>query len=373
MNALLGMRLGRVSGALALALIGGAAACSSSSSPPPSSSNDAGPTDAATSSDAELAIDGPGAPCPVLTQEWVGALFTLNVTWAGVEAASGGSGKIYLWTLNNYMISGNTITGTSRTCGTQIPPLVLNATGIMAEGLPSTLTNVSVLNEYPTKLVWDNDTRTAATTGTLGGWNIGSSIAINPTTSVSGLTPTSMFADPTTPWPGPGLGMNIPATDLSDDDMDGNPGVTLYPLNDNTAGYYLPATELGGTPSNPAPHADKLYAVSRTQVTLYGTSISCSESTGTLTVPQFDEHIIGCHDLGTGACTGAAPAAPCAQSGEWEFIDQNATIFAGAGGKGTLITGTFDSKQMDSEGGTPSCDDVIALFPSPMPQPQGDE
>jgi hypothetical protein len=331
-------------------------------------STDGGVADApaALSSDAEVAIDGPGGPCTPLTDEWVGALFTLNVSWGAVIAAAGGTGKIYLWTLNHYTISGNSITGTSQTCGTQTPPLPLNATGIMAEGLPSTLTNVAVLSELPTTKVWDHDTRTATTSGTLGGWNIGSSIAIAPTTSVSGLTPTSMYSDPATAWPGPGLGMNIPTTDLSDDDMDGNPGITDYPVGDNSAGYYLPATELGGTTANPSPHADKLYIVSRTQLSLYGTSKSCTESTGSISVPQYDEHVIGCHDLGT-AATAACTAA------EWQFIDSNATQYAGAAGGKSIITGTFDSKLMDSEGGTPTCDDVVALFPSPMPQPQGDE
>jgi hypothetical protein len=320
-------------------------------------------------------VDGSGGPCTPQTDEWVGALLTLNVTWAPVTAADGSPTTgtvppIYLWTLAHYTINGNAITGTTRTCGTQIPALVLNATGIAAEGLSPTLTNVQVLDELPTKLVWDNDTRTATTTGTLGGWNIGSSISIDPTTSVSGLTPTSTYANTATPWPGQGMSSVIPTTDFSDDDNDGNPGITLYPVSDNSMGYYLPATELGDMPISPTPHADKLYIVSRTEVTLYGFSTSCTASSGMLTAPVYDSHVIGCHDIGT-------PETADCTSGEWQFIDSNATVYAGTGGKNTLITGSFSSKQVaGADGGAPSCDDVVAAFPSPMPQvalPQGDD
>jgi hypothetical protein len=306
-------------------------------------------------------VDGSGAPCPVQTDEWVGAIMTLNVTWAPVTAVAGGTGNIYLWTLNHYMIDGSgKITGTSRTCGTQTPPIVLNSTGLMVEVLPAG-TMASILNELPTKKVWDNDTRTATVTGMLGGWNVMSSTQVNPTLAVSGLS--TKYQDPTVAWPS--SAQNIPMTDLTDDDMDGNPGITAYPLNDNGMGYYLPGTVIGGTAAMPPPHADKLFIVSRTQVSLYGMSTSCKETKGTITVPEYDLHVVGCHDVGMPGTT------PCT-SGEVSFLDGNVTVYSGMGGPGSTITGTFDSMQLGGEGGTPTCDDVIAAFPPPTMYPQGD-
>jgi len=355
MNSLLGMRLGQASSGLALAFLGAAAACSSSSNPVTPSSDsglppvsDGGPADAG-----NAVIDGPGAACTPTTEEWVGAFITLNSSWAEVEAANGGTGPIYLWTLAHYNISGSTITGTTLTCGTQTPPLVLNATGAIAVGATTTGT-VQVLFEEPTKTVWDKDMRTAMTGGTLGGWNVGSSTTINLTTSVQGLAASSQYANPTTAWPS--MSSTIPASDIVDDDNDGNPGITTYPLDDATMGYYLPATGLGGG----APKANKLFIVSRTQLSLYGTSSSCTAASGTVTAPEYEIHVVGCQDVGS--------TTPCMPS-EWQFLDENVTVYSGAAGKKTLITGTYMSQQLGLDGGTPTCDDVVAAFPDPMPQP----
>jgi hypothetical protein len=311
-------------------------------------------------------IDGSGAACPPLTDEWVGAFITLNVTWAPVLAANGGSGTLYLWSLNHYTINGSTVTGTTRTCGNQVEPLVLNATGKIATDAPADAGTVAVLNETPTTKVWDHDTRTTQTTGILGGWNVGSSLTINPTTSIAGLSQSSTFSDPNVAWPTSST--TFATSDFSDDDNDGNPGITAYPLNDNAAGYYYPATALGSTAagSTPPPGADKLYVVSRTQVAMYGTSTSCTDIQGKVTVPEYLLHVIGCHDHGTAATASCMPA-------EWQFIDSNVTVYAGSAGKQSVITGTFDAKLMSADGGPPSCDDVVAAFPSPMPQPQGDQ
>jgi hypothetical protein len=389
MNYLLGLRFGHASCGLALAIIGAAAACSSSSAGPGTGGPDGstetmGDGSTAASGDGPAAasgdgsgdgggggggnFNGTGAMCPMVTDEWIGALLTLDVSWLPVIAAAQGTGSIYIWSLYHYTFNGTAITGTSRTCGDQLPPLALNATGKMAINAPANATTVDVLNQTPTKKTWDNDTRTAATSGTLGGWNVGSSLAMNVTTSVSGLAPTSMYANPTTPWPA--ASSTFMTSDFSDDDKDGNPGITAYPLADNSAGYYLPATSLGGTSGNgsmPTQLADKLYIVSRTQISLYGTSKSCTETTGTVTAPEYVVHVIGCHDQGTAA------TASCTAN-EWQFIDDNATIYAGAASPKATITGTFDAKQLTpADGGEPSCDDVVAMFPSPMPTPQGDQ
>src|SRR5271166_1124592 len=128
-SSLLGKRLGHVSGAVALAILGTAAACSSSSSPVSTGdagmSNDAGAGGYEAGTGAVMA--GTGAMCPMLTDEWVGTLFTLNVTWPATAALNGGMGPIYIWQLTHYTINGLNLTGTARTCGSQVPALVPNA------------------------------------------------------------------------------------------------------------------------------------------------------------------------------------------------------------------------------------------------------
>jgi hypothetical protein len=144
-------------------------------------------------------------------------------------------------------------------------------------------------------------------------------------------------------------------------------GITEYPLNDNSEGYYLPATGRGAR----QPLAVRLFVVSRTQLSLYGTSTSCTDTTGDLRVPEYNVHVIGCHDQGK------PPETALRMAAEWHFPDDNLTtnaIYSGASGTTSTITGTFNAKQITLIGARlPSCDDVIAAFPSPTPQPQGDE
>jgi hypothetical protein len=364
MDTLLDKYLGRTSRGVALALLGAGAACSSSSNSAGPAA-DAGPTVTSEGGNPGQPIidaDGSLGTCAMQTDEWVAALITLNVSWAAVLAVNGGTGQIYIWTLAHYTFNGSAVTGTSRTCGNLVPPLVLNDTGKMAENLPTT-DNVSLLNLTPTTLVWDNDTRTAPTTGTLGGWNVGSSLTLTPTTSLAGIASSSTYANPSTPWPS--ASTSFMATDLVNDDMDpnGNMGITAYPLDNNAMGFYLPATELGSTSP---PHADKLFTVSRNELSLYGTSTSCTEITGTVAVQEYNLHVIGCHDVGT-------PASASCAAAEWQFLDGNVTVYSGAAGKGTPITGTFDSKQLSADSGEPTCDDVVAMFPTPAMPALGDD
>jgi hypothetical protein len=358
---------------LGLVLIAAVAACSSTSSPMTPVSE--GPSDGsmATSVDAGGGgsgddgggLVGTGAACPAMTDAWVGALLKLDVTWLPVIAANLGSGTIYIWHLYHFTFNGTAITGTVRTCGDQVPPLALNATGRMAINAPTSAGTVDVLDEVPTTKTWDGDTRTAPMAGTLGAWNVGSSFVINTATTAAGLAPTSTFSGSSTTWPP--AATSFQTSDLSDDDHDGNPGITAFPVDKNSMGFYLPATSLGGASGNgsmPTQVADQIFIVKRTQFALHGTSTSCSEITGTATVPEYVVHVVGCHDHGTAA------SASCTAN-EWQFIDENATIYAGSGGSKSTITGTFDAKQVTAaDGGEPGCDDVVALFPSPMPQPQ---
>jgi hypothetical protein len=198
------------------------------------------------------------------------------------------------------------------------------------------------------------------TGGTLGGWNIGSSLAIDPSTSFYGLSATSSFANPSTPWPCHETSLMM--SDITDDDMDGHPGITTTPS--NMMGYSLPATAA----TIGAAQADELYVVLRTQLSLYGTSTSCTDGSGTATVQLLNNHIVGCHLAGQPADAGAcSPGA----SNQYDFIDQNTTVYLGQSYvvSGMVmfppnpclpqlppkITGTYVSKLLATDGGTATC------------------
>jgi hypothetical protein len=59
---------------------------------------------------------------------------------------------------------------------------------------------------------------------------------------------------------------------------------------------------------------------------------------------------------------------PCSAD-QWQYIDGNDTVYSGTTGKNSPIGGTYKAVQLGLDGGTPTCDDVVAAFPDPMPQP----
>ncbi len=327
-------------------IVGLAAACSSTTNPPPvASQTDASATDGGGPGPV---IDGGKGSCPVLTHVTTATKLSLDATWPASLAVSPGSDKVYIWLLSNYDIdSSNKVTGTTITCKNQTPPITLNATGKIAVGAPSSGT-AQVQIVIPTS-TWDkvnaNGKGTSSVTGQIGGWNVGSSLYIAPSTSHAGLSPTSTFADPATTWPAPNAnGTAIPLTDVADDDGDGHPGITAIPSSDS--GFYVPKTDLtGGLPT------DRLYLVTRTELSLYGTSTSCTEASGTATVGQFNNHVVGC-DIPGATDGGAGTDCVAAQYG---FIDSNTTVYE-------VTSGTFQTKELSTDGGG-TCADVLAALP----------
>jgi hypothetical protein len=347
------------------------AACSSSNSQPngspdsgSSSSSGGGTGDGGTPT-----LDGSGPPCTPLSQEVVGAKLSLDVVWPVTLANAGSTmGTLNIWLLTNYNISGNKLSGTVTTCKNQIPPVPLSGLGAVAEGISDG--GAAIVDVQISTATWKAIAMHKAptmTTGTLGGWNVGSSIATDPVTTVYGLNTSSKYADPTVAWPCSESSLMM--SDLSDDDNDMKPGVTDNAS--NLMGYVYPA--VASAPGSP--QADELYVATRTQLSLYGKSTSCTDVSGEATVQLLNNHIVGCHLNGM-------PATTLCPMSQYDYVDSNTTVFLGqpyvmggsvmvpAGGSCTLpvqippkISGTFQSKILASDGGTATCDDVLAALP----------
>ena len=73
------------------------------------------------------------------------------------------------------------------------------------------------------------------------------------------------------------------------------------------------------------------------------TRTSCDEASGPATFMHFDNHVVGCHVSGGGACS----------SSEVKFIDDNRTVYA-------VTSGTMATKVVPA---TATCADVRAAFP----------
>jgi hypothetical protein len=374
MNSFVWTRGGLVVGAIAVAAFGLAPACSSSSNTPPPPANvevnDSG-YPVPLPDGAMPSFLGDGGSCPVLTSATLATRLSLNVTWNSTESTmgsvAGSSNMLYIWLLSNYTVnSDNTITGNTFTCGDQTPPFSLTAVGSAAgQGEPTGTT--AQLQITFKSAVWDavmatmNNGKGTPATGAIGGWNIGSSFVINPVTSVLGLKSTSMYADPSTTWPASET--SISPSDYSDDDNDGHPGITATPLGTSATStpYVLPVTAL----SSPAAiTAEQLFVVTRTELALYGKSITCTTGAGTATVKLLNNHVIGC-EL-SGYPEDAGPDADLDQlcddnmgppnDPQAQFLDTNTTQYI-------VASGVYDTVQLPS-GSSPTCETVRAMLPA---------
>jgi hypothetical protein len=257
-------------------------------------------------------------------------------------AVDPGMGKVYIVILSTYDIDAqNHITGKTQTCQSTTPAISLNAIGQGAVGAPGPA-QVAILLPSST---WNAPTMPKFNvTGTLGGWHVGASFAIDPVTTLAGLSPTSPFAKADAVWPMSGT--QLMPSDIVDDDGDGHPGITSIPRSSSTTGmadamYYVPKTATtGGRPT------DKLYLVLRTELSLSGTNTSCTEGSGDANVTQLNNHVVGC-EVSMPPMTNCDPA-------EYQYIDSNTTVYS-------VMSGTYATKQLT--GATPTCDDAVAAFP----------
>jgi len=369
-------RIGLISGTAVVFALGAAAACSSSSGGPvappasePELTNEAGLPEPLPDG-ATPAFLGTAGACTPLTDVTTATMLTLDVAWPGTASTAMSPAtpqpQLYIWLLSHYTVTGNAISGNTWTCGDETPPFTLTALGDSTQGESSGQTatlQITFKNE-----VWDaimqhmNGGNGNPSTGSIGGWNIGSSFQVNPATSVLGLKPTSTYANPSTEWPK--SESLISPSDYSDDDNDGHPGITATPL--GTSGtstpYVLPVTNLTSPPSPPA---QALFVTTRTQLSLYGKSTSCMAGEGTATVTLLNNHVIGCEILGydvdagpdadtTELCDNGVPS-----GAQTEFLDTNTTQY-------TVMSGTYQTVQLQAgDGATATCEDVRNAFPTP--------
>jgi len=208
------------------------------------------------------------------------------------------------------------LTGTSRSCGLVLPPLVLNAIGgAAAGGADKTKVQIQVLNT-----TWDKITRTFPVTGTQSGFNIGDTLDTSPSIGLLGLTNASGYNVNTKAWPPTCTTGCTPAgsfmmAQLQDDDNDTKPAITANPS--QASGYALPPTA-----NILSQVADEVYIVSRNEIALNGMhAVDCYHGTGTAKITLFDNHVVGCHVTSLHGTAGAC------STDQVSFLDTNRTIY----------------------------------------------
>jgi hypothetical protein len=307
----------------------------SGSSSGTSSSGGSGGSSGSSGSSGSGSSSGSGG-CTQVTNMTIGTNISMAVTWPGTTSAQAGSGTVHIWLLSDFTASGNSFSGTTRTCGTTLPGVTLTGLGSIAAGG----SKVQILLGDS---VWSASAMpTYMSTGTQTGYNPGDTITVNPTVALIGLalpqgTDPSSYAWPSSTWSFPS------GTTFPDHDGDGNPGITATPQMGN--GYVDPPTAVGLGGS--APSADQIYVATRSDIALSGKWSSCTDQSGTATINHFDNHVVGCHIKNGGACTtGAANT-------QADFIDQNRTVYAP--GSATFVAKTLASGA--------KCSDVLTALP----------
>jgi hypothetical protein len=262
---------------------------------------------------------GSGATgCQARSSVTLGVLATVPVSWPATLGTTGGTGDFQL--LNVYRMTidaAGAVSAQISPCGSTLPPFTFS--GLIGGG--------NCLIEIPDS-VWDTaGFPSFPTSGTLAGWEPGSTIAI-PSTGVAlvGLD----MADPNAAWPASYTGIQD-----TDPDADGNPGITSIPAAGD--GFAAPPASIIG------PRVDRVYVVNRTSVDLSGAFTSCTELEGSATLGFFDNHVVGCRTVDGDECNAT----------QTDFVDVNRTIYEAA-------PGTFTARILADDA---TCADARAAFP----------
>jgi hypothetical protein len=252
-----------------------------------------------------------------------------EVSWPATTGLEAGSGQLHIWTRavldfgEPDPASGQVpATGSVRPCGSVIPPLSktqIAGGGMVQTVIPDGVWDQPGMPEFPAS-------------GSLGGFDVGATIAMDPVVSLVGLT----MSDPNGPWPSAASQI-----DAVDHDGDGQPGILAKPRTDPP--FSPPPTSLLEALNPNGKRALEVYVVTRTKVQLGGVRDSCTSATGSATVYAFDSHVVGCKRNDGGICTQA----------ESDFIDQNQPKF-------TVKSAVYEMVQL-AEGAT--CADVRAALP----------
>lgn len=167
------------------------------------------------------------------------------------------------------------------------------------------------------------------------------------TEPVATLTGLSLPGPATDAWPSPAV-----ASTFRDDDMDGNPGVTVIPVDPSAdPSYNWPPVGLPQYLGQDYPRAKSIFIVARSVAALHGTVTSCDELHGAAEIkvigsqPAINSTVVGC--VRTDGQT-------CVQS-EADFLNQNRPQFVPSG-PGTLISVRLPDNA--------TCADARARFPN---------
>jgi hypothetical protein len=287
---------------------------------------------------------GTGMDCPKTYPITVATFINAKVSWpASAAVAKGDNQPYYLWLLTTYSVdSSNHLTGSTVTCGTTPAILTLSAIGAMAEGVPAGMTG-QVKPTYPTDS-WAGVPATSIT-GTIGGTKVGSSFFTDPSLSLQGLKPSDPLSDPTKMWPASQSALTPGNLTYADGGAyvmgQGHPGIRG--VFDVMPPYYPGTTSLATN----SPRADQFWTVNRVQLSLYGTTSSCTDTSGTAYVTLINNRVVGCELADAGG--------PCTMD-QYGFLDSNTTQY-------TPTNGTFQAKELTAPMNT--CADVLTAFPAP--------
>ena len=224
---------------------------------------------------------------------------------------------------------------TVRVCGYALPA----ATTAPVRGLDAAVGGELGVT-FPTAL-WQASTKVTSATPTIGGTSIGSSFSEGPFVILDGLSSTSAYATASFAWANAKGG--FASTDLADDDDDTHPGITA-PL-ESTPPYVLPQVAAAPLDGGPAPTAQAIYAALRTEITLTGTSTSCTAWSGTAAVPLLNFGVAGCQLTDGTDCDAL----------------EVSTLATLAPAYTVLSPGTYQSVILSTT--TSACADVVAALP----------
>jgi hypothetical protein len=258
---------------------------------------------------------------------------SIDVNWPGTVVLLPGEGKLQQWNLTREVQAplSTTVAAHTRPCGIFLPDLQTTIFGLFQKfgiRFPATLFDMGRIPETDFTFTADI-TKTPITFTT------------NPFAIVIGAS----LSDATTAaWP------SVSAMTLRDDDNDGNPGITVTPVNGN--GYSLPPANLITGDS-----AKLVYIATRTVTALSGRIVNCNHLEADVTIqtvngnPGIDSTVVGC--LRTGNSSQGVQPGPCAPD-EAAFIDGARPQFTPkAPGKMTIVRVTEST----------TCADVRAKFP----------
>jgi hypothetical protein len=335
---------------------GGSGSSGASSS---GSSGSSGGGDAGTESGSGSSGGSSSGSCAPQSTMTLGMHVNFQVAWPSTTAYLAGSGSVDMWLMSQVSTADSgAFTGTTMTCGIQLPPTVLNTLGKTAVcGTPTCPADVQMAFS---DAEWDSlITTTFDTSGSQSAWSTSAALDTDPTPGLLGLTFTSYGGTPPQLWPancesncactGTGSGSSIvfpgdcgsfAGSDVTDPDGDGFPGITATPPQNST--YSLPPTSV----STSTALADQVYTVLRSEINVAATMSSCASAAGTATITLFDSHVVGCH----AAAVGPTPAGACS-SDQVSFLDANRALYTpvSSGDAVSLtnaITGTVTIQQM---------------------------